>query len=72
MELILERYDLKRRGVKVSRTKTEHMGVNEMEVSRRVRTQGEELVKVEEFKNSGAWERGKEDSAPMVEWGGEE
>ncbi|KAI5089302.1 histone H4 transcription factor [Silurus meridionalis] len=43
------RYALERRGMKVSRSKTEYMCVNEREGSGVVRLQGEELQKVEEF-----------------------
>ncbi|MFY0383419.1 RNA-directed DNA polymerase, partial [Bacillus sp. YIM B13582] len=44
------RYVLERRGMKVSRSKTEYMCVNEREGSGVVRLQGEELEKVEEFR----------------------
>ncbi|XP_051781188.1 uncharacterized protein LOC127527216, partial [Erpetoichthys calabaricus] len=44
------RYALERRGMKVSRNKTEYMCVNEREVSGMVRMQGVELAKVDEFK----------------------
>ncbi|KAI5095506.1 cadherin-like protein 26 isoform X1 [Silurus meridionalis] len=43
------RYVLERRGMKVSRSKTEYMCVNEREGSGVVRLQGEEVEKVEEF-----------------------
>ncbi|KAI5612981.1 hypothetical protein C0J50_4223 [Silurus asotus] len=49
VEKILERwrYTLERRGMKVSRSKTEYMCVNEREGSGGVRLQGEEVEKVE-------------------------
>ncbi|KAI5608993.1 methyltransferase-like protein 17, mitochondrial isoform X2 [Silurus asotus] len=52
VEKILERwrYALERRGMKVSRSKTEFMCVNEREGSGGVRLQGEEVEKVEEFR----------------------
>ncbi|KAI5102802.1 polycomb group RING finger protein 5-A [Silurus meridionalis] len=43
------RYALERRGMRVSRSKTEYMCVNEREGSGVVRLQGEEVEKVEEF-----------------------
>ncbi|KAK3512316.1 hypothetical protein QTP70_004627 [Hemibagrus guttatus] len=48
------RFALKRRGMKVSRSKTEYMCVNEREGSGTVRLQGEEVKKVEEFKYLGS------------------
>ncbi|KAG2462952.1 YSM6 protein, partial [Polypterus senegalus] len=45
-----QRYALERRGMKVSRNKTEYMCINEREVSGMVRMQGVELAKVDEFK----------------------
>ncbi|KAK3559380.1 hypothetical protein QTP86_012790 [Hemibagrus guttatus] len=48
------RFALKRRGMKVSRSKTEYMCVNEMEGSGAVRLQGEEVKKVQEFKYLGS------------------
>ncbi|KAK3557018.1 hypothetical protein QTP70_022905 [Hemibagrus guttatus] len=48
------RFALERRGMKVSRTKTEYMCVNEREGSGTVRLQGEEVKKVQEFKYSGS------------------
>ncbi|KAI5628469.1 receptor tyrosine-protein kinase erbB-3 precursor [Silurus asotus] len=48
------RYALERRGMKLSRSKTEYMCVNEREGSGVVRLQGEELQKVEEFKYLGS------------------
>ncbi|KAI5615975.1 hypothetical protein C0J50_8706, partial [Silurus asotus] len=48
------RYALERRGMKVSRSKTEYMCVNEREGSGVVRLQGEELEKVEEFRYLGS------------------
>ncbi|XP_051788831.1 uncharacterized protein LOC127529414 [Erpetoichthys calabaricus] len=47
-------YALERRGMKVSRNKTEYMCVNEREVSGMVSMQGVELVKVDEFKYLGS------------------
>ncbi|MCJ8736404.1 hypothetical protein PDJAM_G00257550 [Pangasius djambal] len=44
------RFALERRGMKVSRSKTEYMCVNEMEGSGTVRLQSEEVKKVQEFK----------------------
>ncbi|KAK3556372.1 hypothetical protein QTP70_008008 [Hemibagrus guttatus] len=56
MEENLERwrFALERRGMKVSRSKTEYMCVNEREGSETVRLQGEEVKKVEEFKYLGS------------------
>ncbi|KAK3546878.1 hypothetical protein QTP86_003798 [Hemibagrus guttatus] len=48
------RFVLERRGMKVSRSKTEYMCVNEREGSRTVRLQGEEVKKVQEFKYLGS------------------
>ncbi|KAK3506379.1 hypothetical protein QTP70_017251 [Hemibagrus guttatus] len=48
------RFALERRGIKVSRSKTEYMCVNEREVSGTVRLQGEEVKKVQEFKYLGS------------------
>ncbi|KAK3535914.1 hypothetical protein QTP70_021210 [Hemibagrus guttatus] len=48
------RFALERRGMKVSRSKTEYMCVNEREGSGRVRLQGEEVKKVQEFKYLGS------------------
>ncbi|KAK3571709.1 hypothetical protein QTP86_017856, partial [Hemibagrus guttatus] len=61
------RFALERRGMKVSRSKTENMCVNEREGSGTVRLQGEEVKKVQEFKYLGSTvqsngECGKEDS----------
>ncbi|KAK3505891.1 hypothetical protein QTP70_019450 [Hemibagrus guttatus] len=52
----LERWGvaLERRGMKVSRSKTEYMCVNEREGSGTVRLQGEEVKKVQEFKYLGS------------------
>ncbi|KAK3561687.1 hypothetical protein QTP86_012557 [Hemibagrus guttatus] len=60
------RFALERRGMKVSRSKTEYMCVNEKEGSGTVRLQGEEVKKVQEFKYLGSTvqsngECGKED-----------
>ncbi|KAK3505781.1 hypothetical protein QTP70_003995 [Hemibagrus guttatus] len=48
------RFALERRGMKVSRSKTEYICVNEREGSGTVRLQGEEVKKVEEFKYLGS------------------
>ncbi|KAK3555713.1 hypothetical protein QTP86_029004, partial [Hemibagrus guttatus] len=48
------RFALERRGMKVSRNKTEYMCVNEREGSGTVRIQGEEVKKVQEFKYLGS------------------
>ncbi|KAK3514117.1 hypothetical protein QTP70_005116 [Hemibagrus guttatus] len=48
------RFALERRGMKVSRSKTEFMCVNEREGSGTVRLQGEEVKKVQEFKYLGS------------------
>ncbi|KAK3571015.1 hypothetical protein QTP86_034556, partial [Hemibagrus guttatus] len=48
------RFALERRGMKVSRSKTEYMCVNEREGSGTVRLQGEEVKKVQEFKYMGS------------------
>ncbi|KAK3550935.1 hypothetical protein QTP70_010122 [Hemibagrus guttatus] len=48
------RFALERRGMKVSRSKTEHVCVNEREGSGTVRLQGEEVKKVQEFKYLGS------------------
>ncbi|KAK3572660.1 hypothetical protein QTP86_001628 [Hemibagrus guttatus] len=48
------RFVLERRGMKVSRSKTEYMCVNEREGSETVRLQGEEVKKVQEFKYLGS------------------
>ncbi|KAK3560783.1 hypothetical protein QTP86_019476 [Hemibagrus guttatus] len=48
------RFALERRGMKVSRSKTEYMCVNERERSGTVRLQGEEVKKVQEFKYLGS------------------
>ncbi|KAK3575071.1 hypothetical protein QTP86_019752, partial [Hemibagrus guttatus] len=47
------RFALEGRGMKVSRSKTEYMCVNEREESGTVRLQGEEVKKVQEFKYLG-------------------
>ncbi|KAK3565278.1 hypothetical protein QTP86_004283 [Hemibagrus guttatus] len=51
------RFALERRGMKVSRSKTEYMCVNEREGSGTVRLQGEEVKKVQEFKHLGQQSR---------------
>ncbi|KAK3524988.1 hypothetical protein QTP86_012195 [Hemibagrus guttatus] len=48
------RFALERRGMKVSRSKTEYMCVNEREGGGTVRLQGEEVKKVQEFKYLGS------------------
>ena len=48
------RYELERRGMKVSRSKTEYMCVNETEGDGSVKMQGIDLVKVHEFKYLGS------------------
>ncbi|KAK3516372.1 hypothetical protein QTP70_009934 [Hemibagrus guttatus] len=48
------RFALERRGMKVSRSKTEYMCVNEREGSGTVRLQGEEVKTVQEFKYLGS------------------
>ncbi|KAK3510058.1 hypothetical protein QTP70_026788, partial [Hemibagrus guttatus] len=48
------RFALERRGMKVNRSKTEYMCVNEREGSGTVRLQGEEVKKVQEFKYLGS------------------
>ncbi|KAK3533658.1 hypothetical protein QTP70_024032 [Hemibagrus guttatus] len=48
------RFALERRGMKVSRSKTEYTCVNEREGSETVRLQGEEVKKVQEFKYLGS------------------
>ncbi|KAK3532456.1 hypothetical protein QTP86_018454, partial [Hemibagrus guttatus] len=48
------RFALKRRGMKVRRSKTKYMCVNEREGSGTVRLQGEEVKKVQEFKYLGS------------------
>ncbi|KAK3508693.1 hypothetical protein QTP70_004208 [Hemibagrus guttatus] len=48
------RFALDRRGMKVSRSKTEYMCVNEREGSGTVRLQGEEVKKVQDFKYLGS------------------
>ncbi|KAK3530906.1 hypothetical protein QTP70_005453 [Hemibagrus guttatus] len=48
------RFALERRGMKVSRSKSEYMCVNEREGSGTVRLQGEEVKKVQEFKYLGS------------------
>ncbi|KAK3544183.1 hypothetical protein QTP86_007966 [Hemibagrus guttatus] len=70
------RFALERRGMKVSRSKTEYMCVNEREGSGTVRLQGEEVKKVQEFKYLGSTvqsngECGKEVKKPVqAGWNG--
>ncbi|KAK3516059.1 hypothetical protein QTP70_004014 [Hemibagrus guttatus] len=56
VEVNLERwrFALERSGMKVSRSKTEYMCVNEREGSGTVRLQGEEVKKIQEFKYLGS------------------
>ncbi|KAK3571496.1 hypothetical protein QTP86_012841 [Hemibagrus guttatus] len=70
------RFALERRGMKVSRSKTEYMCVNEREGSGTVRLQGEEVKKVQEFKYLGSTvqsngECGKEDPSSSIRLDGE-
>ncbi|KAK3564856.1 hypothetical protein QTP86_030433 [Hemibagrus guttatus] len=65
------RFALERRGMKISRSKTEYMCVNEREGSGTVRLQGEEVKKVQEFKYLGSTvqsngECGKEKAIDLV------
>ena len=48
------RYDLERRGMKVNRIKTEYICVNERQKNGTVKTQGEEVAKVEDLKYLGS------------------
>ncbi|GLD52571.1 myosin-IIIa-like protein [Lates japonicus] len=48
------RYALERRGMKVSHSKTEYMCVNERDPRGKVRLQGVEIMKVEDFKYLGS------------------
>uniref|UniRef100_A0A3B4DPZ4 ribonuclease H n=1 Tax=Pygocentrus nattereri TaxID=42514 RepID=A0A3B4DPZ4_PYGNA len=48
------RFALERRGMKVSRDKTEYMCVNEREAGGKVKMQGVEVVKVDDFKYLGS------------------
>ena len=48
------RYATERRGMRVSRSKTEYMCVNEMEDGETIRLQGAEMAKVKEFKYLGS------------------
>lgn len=49
-ELERWRYALERRGMKISRSKTEYLCVNEKDGGGTVRLQGEEVTKVKDFK----------------------
>ncbi|KAK3571266.1 hypothetical protein QTP86_005982 [Hemibagrus guttatus] len=60
------RFALERRGMKVSRSKTEYMCVNEREGSVTVRLQGEEVKKVQEFKYLGSTVQSNGESAKEV------
>ena len=53
-KLELWRFALERRGMKVSRNKTEYMCVNERDPSKVVKLQGEEIKKVDDFKYLGS------------------
>ncbi|KAK3525620.1 hypothetical protein QTP70_001367 [Hemibagrus guttatus] len=71
------RFALERRGMKVSRSKTEYMCVNEREKSGTVRLQDEEVKKVQEFKYLGSTvqsngECGKEVKKAVDQGGSEE
>ena len=48
------RYALERRGMKVSRSKTEYLSVNEKGDSDTAQLQGAEVIKVDEFKYLGS------------------
>ena len=48
------RYAFERRGMKVNRRRTEYMCVNERQDNGRVKMQGEEVVKVDDFKYLGS------------------
>ncbi|KAK3511277.1 hypothetical protein QTP70_034776, partial [Hemibagrus guttatus] len=60
------RFALERRGMKVSRSKTEYMCVNEREGSGTVRLQGEEVKKVQEFKYLGSTVQSNEECGKEV------
>ncbi|KAK3526048.1 hypothetical protein QTP70_012886 [Hemibagrus guttatus] len=60
------RFSLERRGMKVSRSKTEYMCVNERERSGTVRLQGEEVKKVQEFKYLGSTVQSNAESGKEV------
>ncbi|KAK3566863.1 hypothetical protein QTP86_004619 [Hemibagrus guttatus] len=67
------RFALERRGMKVSRSKTEYMCVNERKGSGTVRLQGEEVKKVQKFKYLGSTvqsngECGKERECPIAKF----
>jgi hypothetical protein len=53
-KLEMWRFALERRGMKVSRSKTEYMCVNERDPSEKVKLQGEEIKKVKDFKYLGS------------------
>ncbi|KAK3517615.1 hypothetical protein QTP70_013098, partial [Hemibagrus guttatus] len=63
------RFALERRGMKVSRSKTEYMCVNEREGSGTVRLQGEEVKKVQEFKYLGSTVQSNGECAKEVKKG---
>ncbi|KAK3556562.1 hypothetical protein QTP70_009536 [Hemibagrus guttatus] len=60
------RFALERRGMKVSRSKTEYMCVNEREGSGTVRLQGEEVKEVQEFKYLGSTVQSNEECGKEV------
>ncbi|KAK3543382.1 hypothetical protein QTP70_018404, partial [Hemibagrus guttatus] len=60
------RFVLERRGMKVSRSKTEYMCVNEREGSGTVKLQGEEVKKVQEFKYLGSTVQSNEECGKEV------
>ncbi|KAK3523317.1 hypothetical protein QTP86_029502 [Hemibagrus guttatus] len=62
------RFALERRGMKVSRSKTEYMCVNEREGSGTVRLQGEEVKKVQEFKYLGSTVQSNGESGKEEQW----
>ncbi|KAK3529495.1 hypothetical protein QTP70_031738 [Hemibagrus guttatus] len=61
------RFALERRGMKVSRSKTEYMCVNEREGSGTVRLQGEEVKNVQEFKYLGSTVQSNEECGKEVQ-----
>ncbi|KAK3563951.1 hypothetical protein QTP86_006275 [Hemibagrus guttatus] len=64
------RFALERRGMKVSRSKTEYMCVNEREGSGIVRLQGEEVKKVQDFKYLGSTVQSNGECGKEVGMGG--
>ncbi|KAK3517527.1 hypothetical protein QTP70_012602 [Hemibagrus guttatus] len=63
------RFALERRGMKVSRSKTEYMCVNEREGSGTVRLQDEEVKKVQEFKYLGSTVQSNGECGKETSWG---